>query len=251
MNKNFKLSMLALALLSASLLTQSCDDDSDCVPSDENLTALVTVRPDGEKGLTMQLNDSTTLQPTNLQKSPFGEKEVRALTNFNVETATNGSLWNVRVNYLDSIRTKKSVPSAGSDNDKRYGNDPIEIVKDWTTVAEDGYLTLRIRTRWGLGKNVHYLNLLTGTNADNAYELELRHDARGDVSGQWGDALIAFDLHSLPKTEKGNAKIRLTWTSFTGKKSAEFSINLKSEAKAVVGELSQAGNETVSTGNVE
>ncbi len=51
---------------------------------------------------------------------------------------------------MDSIRTKMPVVSAGENNDEKFGNDPIEIVKDWVTIAEDGYLTLRIRTKWGL-----------------------------------------------------------------------------------------------------
>ncbi|CEN49242.1 conserved hypothetical protein [Capnocytophaga canimorsus] len=53
----------------------------------------------------------------------------------------------MRINWIDSIRTKKPVPDLGAENDAKYGNDAIEVVKDWLTVAEDGYLTLRIRTQ--------------------------------------------------------------------------------------------------------
>ncbi len=110
---------------------------------------------------------------------------------------------NVCVNWIDSIRTKNTVPSLGDLNDTKYGNDPIEIVKDWLTVAEDGYLTLRIRTIWGCLNVRHSINLLTDVNPENPYELELRHDANGDVNGELGDALIAFNLKNLPHAEGG------------------------------------------------
>lgn len=53
----------------------------------------------------MQLNDSVTLQPTNLKTSPFGQKEVRALVNYTTEKG-NKKRQNVYVNWIDSIRKK-------------------------------------------------------------------------------------------------------------------------------------------------
>ena len=94
-------------------------------------------------------------------------------------------------------------------------------------MAEDGYLTLRIRTLWGTPHAAHVLNLVTGTNPKNPYELELRHDAKGDRNGRWGDALIAFNLNKLPGANAGNVKIKLKWMSFTGEKSAEFEIKMR------------------------
>lgn len=224
--KNFMFQLLTLGALLITFVLQSCNtDDNDAVI---NSTALVTVRPLADKGFSMQLDDNTTLYPSNLKTSPFGVKEVRALVNFRAETLANGKPVNVYVNWIDSIRTKQPVATAGADNDKFYGNDPIEIVKDWVTVAEDGYLTLRIRTRWGAAQPIHYVNLLTGTNPNNPYELELRHDARGDVNGRMGDALIAFNLNNLPKNNDKKVTIKLNWTSFTGKKSAEFSLSMHS-----------------------
>ena len=131
---------------------------------------------------------------------------------------------NVCVNWIDSIRTKNTVPSLGDLNDTKYGNDPIEIVKDWLTVAEDGYLTLRIGTIWGCLNVRHSINLLTDVNPENPYELELRHDANGDVNGELGDALIAFNLKNLPHAEGENIIIKLNWNSYTGPKSVEFDL---------------------------
>lgn len=192
-------------------------------------TALVTVCPNADGSFIMQLDDETQLVPTNLKTSPFGTKEVRALVNY---TETNVSpqdtrVRNVEVNWLDSIRTKLPVETLGEQDAAKYGNDPVEIIQDWVTVAEDGYLTLRIRTLWGTPHAAHVLNLVTGTNPKNPYELELRHDAKGDRNGRWGDALIAFNLNKLPGANAGNVKIKLKWMSFTGEKSAEFEIKMR------------------------
>ena len=177
----------------------------------------------------MQLDNATQLIPTNLHTSPFGTKEVRALVNF-TETAASQqdkNIRNVEVNWIDSIRTKLPVETLGEQEDIKYGNDPVEIVPDWVTVAEDGYLTLRVRTLWGAPHATHVINLVTGTNPEDPYELVLRHDAKGDLDGRWGDALIAFNLNNLPRADSDFAKIKLKWKSFSGDKSAQFDIELR------------------------
>lgn len=210
------------------MMLPSCTNDDDS-PELLRPTALVTVCPNADGSFIMQLDNATQLVPTNLKTSPFGTKEVRALVNY---TETNVSpqdkkVRNVEVNWLDSIRTKLPVETLGKQDEVKYGNDPVEIVQDWVTVAEDGYLTLRIRTLWGSPHATHILNLVTGTNPDDPYELELRHDAKGDKNGRWGDALIAFNLNKLPRRDAGIAKIKLKWKSFTGDKSAKFEIKMR------------------------
>lgn len=210
------------------MMLPSCTNDDDS-PELLRPTALVTVCPNADGSFIMQLDNATQLVPTNLKTSPFGTKEVRALVNY---TETNVSpqdkkVRNVEVNWLDSIRTKLPVETLGKQDEVKYGNDPIEIVQDWVTVAEDGYLTLRIRTLWGSPHATHILNLVTGTNPEDPYELELRHDAKGDKNGRWGDALIAFNLNKLPRGDAGIAKIKLKWKSFTGDKSAKFEIKMR------------------------
>lgn len=210
------------------MMLPSCTSDDDS-PELLRPTALVTVCPNADGSFIMQLDNATQLVPTNLKTSPFGTKEVRALVNY---TETNVSpqdkkVRNVEVNWLDSIRTKLPVETLGKQDEVKYGNDPVEIVQDWVTVAEDGYLTLRIRTLWGSPHATHILNLVTGTNPEDPYELELRHDAKGDKNGRWGDALIAFNLNKLPRGDAGIAKIKLKWKSFTGDKSAKFEIKMR------------------------
>ena len=220
---------MAALTLSAFAFT-SCDDD-DCDLDYSRLpTALVTVYPE-ETGFFMQLDDRTKLIPTNMKASPYGDKTVRALVNFTEQEKTTGDVRNVHINWIDSIRTKMPVTTAGEEDDKVYGNDPVEIVRDWVTVAEDGFLTLRFRTVWG-GTQTHTVNLLTGVNPDNPLEFTLRHNAAGDNMGAMGDALIAFNLNEILKDCDSEVTIKLNWTSFSGKKSTEFKLK-KHQAQSI------------------
>ncbi|MDO5105016.1 NigD-like protein [Capnocytophaga sp.] len=220
-----KFSMLTVGLLVFAF--QSCLKNSDIEPTPLP-SAVVTVRPQTDGTFFLQLDDSTKLQPTNLKTSPY-RKEVRALVSYKTEEADKKArVRNVHINWIDSIRTKKPVPNLGAENTAKYGNDPIEVVQDWTTVAEDGYLTLRVRTQWSRTRVRHALNLVTNVNPNDPYEFELRHDAKGDVGGTMGDVLIAFNLNELPnKPDTGKVKLKLKWKSFSGDKSREFNLQLR------------------------
>ena len=127
----------------------------------------------------------------------------------------------VNINWLDSIRTKAMVKNMGDDNVKAYGNDPVEIVNDWVSIAEDGYLTLRFRTRWSKGPK-HMLNLVATPTKEYPYKVTLYHNAYGDLFGQMGDGLVAFRLAGLPDTGKKYVWLTVEWYSFSGKKMAKF-----------------------------
>lgn len=204
-----------------------------CLKSNENEdyvrpSGVVTVCPRTDGSFVMNLDRNTVLIPDNLTKSPFGQKEVRALVSYSEvpEEQQQSGIRDVRVivHRLDSIRTKLPVDDAGEDNDRLYGSAPIEIVRDWVTVAEDGYLTLRVRTLWGNTGVKHNINLLR--SSDNSFEFELRHDACGDVAGNWGDALIAFNMKefTLLNEDFMDQKICLKWQSFSGDKRLEFTV---------------------------
>jgi hypothetical protein len=106
-------------------------------------------------------------------------------------------------------------------NEKTYGNDPVEIVNDWVTIAEDGYLTLRFRTYWGQTK-AHRINLVAGSDANDPYKVVLFHDANGDTKSYIGDGLVAFKLDELPDTQGKTVNLTLQWNSFNGTKTATF-----------------------------
>lgn len=205
------------------LLFQSCLGDGDNYENNLYPNALVTVKQASDNSIFLQLDDKTTLFPVNLKSSSFGNKEVRALVNYKeVNEPSKEYSKAVYVNWIDSILTKPMAPDSGSKNDSIYGNDPVEIIKDWVTIAEDGYLTLRFRTIWGDQRKIHYVNLLSSNNPDNPYEVEFRHNASGDLVGRIDDALVAFKLDKLPDTNGKTVKLKLKWKSFNGDKSVEF-----------------------------
>lgn len=227
----------AAALLSLPMILSSCSDNDDTLDF-ASPTALVTVCPNDDGSWVMQLDDVTTLLPTNMPTSPFDDKEVRALVNYTeailyTTTKNSGSektKIDVQVNWIDSIRTKLPVTVTGDNDTQIFGNDPIEIINDWVTVAEDGYLTLRVRTNWSDPHSIHAINLLTGINPDDPFEMELRHDAKGDLYGQPGDALVAFNLNGLRRTDGDKVRLKIKWRSFTGEKKAEFDLQMRQQA---------------------
>ncbi len=229
--KIFKPFVIITGALLLSTTLQSCLDDDDSYES-VRPTALVTVSPNADGSFVMHLDEKTDLYPSNMSTSPFGKKEVRALVNYDEEAASSAkasAIRRVHINWIDSIRTKSPI-LAPVDNDD-IGNDPIEIVKDWVTIGEDGYLTLRLRTLWGYSNIKHEINLLSGVNPENPLEFELRHNAHGDAALRHGDALIAFNLNDLQHSEEV-LKIKLNWNSYTGKKSAEFEVGMRNTAPA-------------------
>lgn len=214
---------IAIAAVVGSVSLQSCLDDDDNNYSMRYPNALVTVKTDADETVFLQLDDKTTLLPTNLKKSPYDDKEVRALVNFDAVDEPSG-IYNqaVHVNWIDSILTKPFAADLGEENDAVYGTDPVEIVNDWVTIAEDGYLTLRFRAIYGNTGKAHFVNLLKSNNPETPYEVEFRHNANGDRFGTEGDGLVAFKLDGLPDTEGKTVKLKLKWKSFSGDKSAEF-----------------------------
>ena len=207
--------MMLVGLLLSTSLFQSClDDDGDDLAYP---TALVTVRNTPNQTFYLQLDRETTLLPMNITSSPFGGKEVRALVNYD-EISTTQDIRPfdkaIRINWIDSILTKPTVPNMFQQNDEIYGKDPVEIVKDWVTIAEDGYLTLRFRTYWGPSMRSHTVNLLVNNKGANPYEIEFRHNANDDGLsvnnvGKLGDALVAFNLKDLPDTHGKTVKLKL------------------------------------------
>ncbi len=222
-NSVFSKALAVATVVATSIGFQSClDDDDNNAYYLRYPNALVTVKEAADGAFFLQLDDKTTLLPTNVKTSPFGDKEVRALMNYSeVDEASGEYTKAVHINWIDSILTKPIAPDLGEENDKIYGTDPVEIVNDWVTLAEDGYLTLRFRTVWG-GSKKHFVNLLLGQNPENPYEVEFRHNVYGDTYGETGDGLVAFKLDELPDTEGKTVKLKLKWKSFSGDKSAEF-----------------------------
>ncbi|WP_289075844.1 NigD-like N-terminal domain-containing protein, partial [uncultured Bacteroides sp.] len=100
-----KKTLIAIATI-GTLSFQSCLDDGDNYAV-RFPNALVTVKTDADQTVFLQLDDKTTLLPTNMTKSPYGEKEVRALINYKeVDEPSDIYTQAVYINWIDSILTK-------------------------------------------------------------------------------------------------------------------------------------------------
>ncbi|WP_315330228.1 NigD-like protein [Segatella oulorum] len=198
----------------------ACNNDDDYDNSVNYPNALVTIKTNTATGqVYLQLDDATTVLPTNMKTSRYGNRELRALANLTMQEGQPGHYSKTAfVNWMDTILTKKMSPDLGAKNDQTYGTDPLEIVKHWTTVVEDGYLTLRFRTYFG-NRTKHVVTLVKGANP---YEVVLHHDAKGDVRGVVKDGLVAFRLSDLPDTHGKAVDLTLKWKSFSGVKSVTF-----------------------------
>ena len=220
---DFKKIGLAAMMLLSGLTFQSCDNDNDTDWDRVFPNALVTVKKSGDACYI--IDDNTTLLAKNLKPTIFDGKEVRALVNYS-QTSENSEKYNqvIHVNWIDSILTKKPVPSLGSDTENRekYGDDMVDIVRDWVTVA-DWLSHPPFPCSLGQSPKVHYINLVRGVNPDNPYEVELRHNANGDPQNYWRDALVAFNLNGVvPDTEGKTVKLTIRWHSSQGYKKVDF-----------------------------
>lgn len=226
--KSIARKLILTAGVTATLLSaQSCMKDTDSYyiyyPN-----AIVTVKqvPGDTAGCYLQLDDSTTLIAENMPVSPFGNREVRALTSIQETGATvEGYDKVVHVFAIDSILTKSTVQYTGEPEiTNTYGDDPVAMINDWMTVVEDGYITLRFRVRTSGPGTIHKVNLLTNST-DDPYLLEFRHKIEGasypdeihPANGYPADGLVAFRLDDLPDTNGETVKITLKWKSFDEK----------------------------------
>lgn len=221
--------LLVPAFLLIALLSQSCLNDG-YKPDDTSFpNGMVTVKMKDNKTVYLQWDDKTTFLPVNIKEHPFNGKEVRAWLNFKeVNEPHEGFTKAVHVNWIDSILTKPVTQFVEADN-KLYGNDHINIRNNLNTAIEDGYLNLALRTIWGNSNKRHRITLLTGTNSENPYELELRHNAYGDIFGYEADVWVAFNLDNLPNTNGETVNLTLKWRSFMGYQT--YTIKYKSKEK--------------------
>lgn len=216
-NKKFYI-LSAIAIVFGMTVFQSCLDDDDDDYYNYFPNALVTVKQ-GKEGFYFQLDDKTTLKPKDFAINGY-KKEVRALANLDIIGYDNWDdavedlgreMLPTKVNYLDTILTKTMSPSVGNleANLKEYGKAGVEVMNHWTTVCEDGYLTLNLRFPYGSVPSK--ISLIYGVNPENPYEVLLTRDFDSTSAYEWVNAFVAFDLSKLPDTGDKKVKLKLTW----------------------------------------
>ena len=228
--KRIKTLMLLMVVTLTAVSLQSCDDDDDDYYPAFNLATVTLKAPkvDGGKWF-MQLDDSTTLEATNIASHPYDNRELRAYIRYNdikdmasapASTSAIQKMYSVNVLTIDTILTKKMDPMV-ENTAEEYGSDPVEVVNSWETVAEDGYMNIRFRTRFGYNGK-HRMTLVHRTDAEDPYTVEFLHDANGDTNGQVADGMVAFRLDDSFNEGNDPIEITLKWKSYSGEKSAKF-----------------------------
>ena len=272
MKNRIRTIMTAVALTATAALSMSClKDDGPYYPIDYFYpNAVVTVKPLDDNGSSfyMQLDDQTTLLPTNIKESPYEGKEVRAFVKYE-ETGEDAGTYDkaVKILWLDSLRTKAMAPDRGEENISEYGNDPVEIIKGFPTVVEDGYMTLGFVTPTaGYGAR-HDVNLIytgdpSATEDSEKYVVEFMHNAHGDNYGNLVEGYVAFRLDEiegpdgtlagLPDTEGKTVKLTLKWNSIrNGARSVQFDYCTRQSSGEIEGAGEAEGSENgIDTSNL-
>jgi len=114
--------------------------------------------------------------------------------------------------FTEAVTVEWATPlDVGSVSDKvmdtasktAYG-DPVDIVSDWVTSLEDGFITLHYTVE-SSGNVMHSFTLYKG---ESPYEFYLRHDAGGDKGGSPTDGIVCFPVEGLlPETEGKTEKV--------------------------------------------
>lgn len=173
-------------------------------------TAIVTVKKSPTDTVFFQVDDTTRIFPRNAQNIYT-----------RVERIICGvSIYNKRVpgyGWLGDVLWAEALDEGMVTADATVkGDDGLDIIFDWMTGCEDGFLTLHYSTMWGARPVRHRFYIVTGANGDNPYEVELRQDSAGDSKDDEGDSVVYFDINTLPDTGDEYKTLTLKWKSSSG-----------------------------------
>ena len=101
--------------------------------------------------------------------------------------------------------------------------DPVDILMDWITSLEDGFLTLHYNVMSSGGK-AHRFVLVQGMNPQDPYELHLEHYLNGDAPAYLEEGLVAFRLDGLPDTKGATVPLTLKYKSLNDSAKGEASV---------------------------
>ncbi len=120
----------------------------------------------------------------------------------------------IKVNSVKKVLLK-GILDITEENQDSIGNDPIIVKEAWVT---DNLLNLEIKY-WGRYE-VHYINLVKQpgelTAADQPIELELRHNANGDLEDLPFVSYVSFNLDTLQIQGLDSVQFRVTATDYEG-----------------------------------
>lgn len=207
MRKSVGILLLVSALFAAGSCTMQMDDVPDIgFENIKSAYAIFTARQSDSGVVYLQVNDSTRLYPENMQDEFAGVCRMFGLIrvsgsqfmDYGYRTVVDWS------EPIDEGKMQAGFPASGS-------GDTIDVLDDWMTSVEDGYLTVHYSTFWGTDPVGHSFSLVRVGDPGNPYRLRLVHYRNGDAAEVEGDGLICFDLRDLPETGGEYVDLVLTW----------------------------------------
>lgn len=236
-----KIFSVVICAVSALMVVSSCLPGAD--PVVQYFGTVTCKNNDGD--IYFKESDTVALRADNLTLNPIpNERERRMLISFisDRKPMTPGvpgyeKTYVISLTSMDTVYTKQPVVSFGSEEQdaEAYGNDPLGLYVQEDvpvfpiTSLEDGYLSIRFQFE-GIPYSgiVHEINLVTGANPDDPYEVEIRHNAKGETVGESVDGYIAFPLKSLPDTGGEVKTLTLVWNSVVSGKKEKATYQYKS-----------------------
>jgi hypothetical protein len=120
----------------------------------------------------------------------------------------------IKVNSVKKVLLK-GILDITAENQDSIGNDPIIVKEAW---VRGNLLNFEIKY-WGRYE-VHYINLVKQpgelTSANQPIELELRHNANGDLEDIPFAAYVSFNLDTLQIQGLDSVQFRVTATDYEG-----------------------------------
>lgn len=196
--------------LSAGLMMMVSALCTSCSKEDVVTAAIVTVRQAADNTYYLQVDENTSLLPTNSDwgSTKFENVPFRAYVQLRGQKKADskvGYTQQAEVISFVTILTKDLEPTTGSElaDDAFYGNDPVGIYYNWATNVEDGFLTVNFAGMWGDRSSIHTLHMVTTNDTDESIDVVFHHDADGDVPvpHYLVNGLVAFRLNSLHDTK--------------------------------------------------
>lgn len=229
MKQTMKFFVLAMGMLSMSLLFNSCLDD-DGYSLGDYWVEVATIESLSSSDHYFRLDDGSTLWPAagNYLGHNLDEGQRTWLNYTILSDSLSGFDHYVKVNGIEPILTKKIAEDLGEENDSEYGTDPVDVDDIW---IGDGYLNVIFKFNYG-GQERHFVNLLPAGDEENAYQVEFRHHAYEDPAHRAVRGIVCFDLSSLPDTEGETVKLAVTVNTFGGSKTYELDYNSNKKLSA-------------------
>lgn len=230
------LKTIAAVVLAVSAI--SCDKDTvDSHLSAETYNATTTFKPYPDGTYYVWVDEDTALIPVNSDNLRFPWtplKEKRALISYRLSDKKVDAVPGFKetqavfVTSIDTIRTKNPIVYDKA-KEAEYGNDPLALYIGANvfpgTLIEDGYLSVVFDMPYlaDFGP-LHEINLLTGVNPDDPYEVHLRHNAHKNIGPYVAAHICDFRLKDLPPTNGKEVVLTLKWYSMVSGKveSAQF-----------------------------